>query len=313
MSSDERFTIDAEQATLRLDQVLAALPSVGSRGKARRALESGKVLLDGAVADPEQGGKPVAEGTEVHIAWNRPGTTHTRSAGRERLRRAGVEVLFEDGLLLAVNKPVGLLTDAATRAQNRNHDTLTKRARDWSGSREVWPVHRIDRDTSGVVLFAKSEAAREHLKAQWGGEKPRRAYLVVVEGLFDAPKGTWAHWMRWDTKGRRQVPCRPGSEEGVEAKAAYEVVEALKGASLLSVVLDTGRRNQIRLQAQLEGHPLVGEHVYRDGKPQGPIAFPRQALHAAELVVKHPRTEAPLKLTAPLPADMAGLLKRLRT
>jgi 23S rRNA pseudouridine1911/1915/1917 synthase len=297
-------------AELRLDQVLAGRSSVTSRGKARQALESGKVSVNGQAVGGAAAGERLAVGTEVWLEWNRPGTTHQRNAGRERLRKAGVEVIFEDALLLAVNKPVGLLTDSATRAQDRNNDTLTKRARGWAGGREVWPVHRIDRDTSGVVLFAKGQEARENLKEQWGKDKPVRAYTVVVEGAPKADAGTWSHWMFWDGKVNRQKPCGPGTPEAVEAKASYEVVERFAQNAVLLVKLDTGRRNQIRLHCQIEGYPLVGELIYR--KDSMPTSFGRQALHASELVVKHPKTGAVLSLKAELPDDMKALVKRLR-
>ena len=246
------------------------------------------------------------------IAWNRPGSSARRVAGRERLEAAGVAVLFEDAHLLAVDKPAGLLTDAASQEQVRDEDTLTKRARAWVGRPEVTPVHRIDRDTTGVVLFAKTSAAREALKLQWAARSPLRRYRVVVEGVVRRDEGHFADWMRWDGAARVQRPCRPGDEGGVLAEADWRVVERLAGgATVLQVRLDSGRRNQIRLHAELWGHPLVGERQYRRAPTQ--IPFGRQALHAERLRVEHPATGEPIAFEAPLPADLERLIARLKT
>lgn len=298
--------VEAGQAGVRLDRVLAARPSIGSREKARQALRSGKVSVQGVRVGPEDAGQPLAEGATVTIAWARPGTSPRRAAGREKMARVGVSVLFEDGAILAVDKPAGLLTDAASREQVRTRDTLRKRVRQYLG-REAWPVHRIDRDTTGAVLFAKTEAAREHLKAQWGRRTPVRSYLVVLEGRLQG-EGRFADWMVWD--GRAKVQ-RPGRGEGaVLAEADWRVVETFARASLVEVRLVSGRRNQIRLHAQLAGHPLVGETLYRE--TPATVRFPRQALHAARLEVLHPETDQPIVFEAPLPPDLGQLLRKLR-
>ncbi len=319
MPKDERFVIGAEDAGRRLDQVLAGRPSVGSRGKARRAISSGKVAIDGAAAGPEDGGQPCPEGMVVELAWNRPGTGHARNAGRQRLRASGVVVIHEDAVLLALDKPVGMLSDAATRAQRRDEDTLAARARGWVGRGDVWPVHRIDRDTSGVVLFAKGAEARAHLKAQWEGEKPKRAYTAILQGELDDDRGAWSHPMRWNPKARRQEPCKMSAEGAALGTSRFEVTERLPGATVVRVELDTGRRNQIRLSACLAGHPLVGERQYtpdKVGVKGGAVrrlpSLARQALHASELVVRHPSTNEPLVLRAPLAADLKAWLKRCR-
>jgi len=319
MPKDERFVVGAEDAGRRLDQVLTGRPSVGSRGKARRALSSGKVAIDGAAAGPEDGGRACPEGMVVELAWNRPGTSHARNAGRQRLRTSGVVVVHEDAVLLALDKPVGMLTDAATRAQRRDEDTLTARARGWVGRGDIWPVHRIDRDTSGVVLFAKGAEARAHLKAQWEGVKPKRVYTAILRGELREDRGTWAHPMRWNPKARRQEPCKRSAEGAVVGTSHFEVTERLVGATVVRVELDTGRRNQIRLSACLAGHPLVGERQYtpdkvgvKGGADSRLPPLARQALHASELVVRHPSTQASLTLGAPLAADLDLWLRRLR-
>ena len=199
----------------------------------------------------------------------------------------------------------------ATQEQAREEDTLAKRARAWVGHGDVSPVHRIDRDTTGVVLFAKNHDAKASLKAQWGERTPLRQYLMVVEGPVRGEGGHFADWMRWDGKSRRQRPCPQDHEDGVLAEADWRVRERFGNeATLVAVRLVSGRRNQIRLHAELWAHPLVGERLYRHESPQVP--FPRQALHAERLGVSHPRTRMPMVFEAPIPADMLRLMKRLR-
>lgn len=307
----ERLRVDADRAGVRLDKLLASLGSVGSREKARQALRSGKVSVDGAPVGLDDAGRALDPGVEVAIAWTRPGTGARATAAREGLDRAGVNLLVHDADIVAADKPPGLLTDAADVDQAKHRDTLRKRVRAWAGA-EVWPVHRIDRDTSGVVLFARTEEAREGLKAQWAERSPVRSYLAVVEGRFPDDAGRFGDWMVWDAGARIQRPAGPDVPGAWFAEADFEVIERFGDrATALGVSLVTGRRNQIRLHAMIAGHPLVGEPLYRMPRPRT-VPFERQALHARELGVRHPRTGAPIVLTSPTPADLAGLLARLR-
>ncbi len=295
----------------RLDKVLAALPSVGSREKARQVLERGKVAVDGAPVGPKDGGRVLPEGAVVTIEWNRPGTGEKKVAGRLGMERAGVVVRHQDEAVLVVDKPPGLLTDAADAEQARHRDTLRKRVKAFLQAPDVFPAHRIDRDTSGLVVFARTEAAREALLQQWHARSPLREYTVIVEGRFPKDKGAFADWMAWDGHQRIQRPCAPDAVGAWLAEARYRVVERFgDAATQLSVRLVTGRRNQIRLHFELAGHALVGEPLYR--RREATIPFPRQALHAAKLGFDHPTTGLRLELTSPLPPDLAGLVDRLR-
>jgi 23S rRNA pseudouridine1911/1915/1917 synthase len=316
----EEHVVDAAQAGWRLDKVLAALPSVGSREKARQALRSGKVSVDGAAMGPDDAGRTLPEGARITIAWSRPGTGKRVTAGREAMERAGVRVIFEAEHVLVADKPAGLLTDAADRDQARNDDTLRKRVRAWLGGAMAWPVHRIDRDTTGIVLFAKNERARDALKEQWGARTPLREYAAVLEGDLPGESGHWADWMAWDQRGKIQRPTPPHAEDAVLAEADWRVLERFRGATLVEVRLVTGRRNQIRLHAQLAGYPMVGDRLY-GGLPRGgglparrsPIRFDRQALHARRLGLLHPATKQPVTWESPLPDDLQRLLRFLRT
>src|SRR5262249_31794072 len=157
-------------------------------------------------------------------------------------------------------------------------------------------------DTSGLVVFAKTAAAQEALKAQFKRRLPERVYLAIVYGRVAPSNGIWRDSLVWDEKELVQKETHPRDPQGKEAVSKYRVIEALAGASLVEVRLVTGRRNQIRLQARLRGHMLVGEQRYTFG-PESlrSIAFPRQALHAFRLAFEHPRTKRALQFEAPLP------------
>jgi len=181
------------------------------------------------------------------------------------------------------------------------------------GKRKPFVVHRIDRDTSGLVLFAVKAEAQARLKDQFRRREPERIYWAVVYGRPSPSQGTWQDRLVWDTKALIQKETSPGDPSGVDASCEYRVLETFAGTSLIEVRLHTGKRNQIRIQARLRGHTLVGETRYVYGPDAlRPIEFGRQALHAHRLAFRHPADERPIEFEAPLPADFAGLLSRLR-
>jgi 23S rRNA pseudouridine1911/1915/1917 synthase len=174
-------------------------------------------------------------------------------------------------------------------------------------------VHRIDRDTSGVVVFARRADAQARLKEQFRRREPERVYLAVVHGVPAPEQGTWRDVLAWDADDLIQRTTTAADARGREARSEYRVAERFGGASLVEVRLITGRRNQIRMQAGLHGHPLVGEQQYLPGDASIRIDFSRQALHAFRLGLAHPVSRRPLRFEAPLPADLLALLSRLRS
>jgi 23S rRNA pseudouridine1911/1915/1917 synthase len=180
-------------------------------------------------------------------------------------------------------------------------------------TRRPFTVHRIDRDTSGVVVFAKHAAAQAALKQQFLRHEPERVYQAIVYGHPTPPSGTWRDTLVWDQRSLIQKQTHPRDPRGKEAISEYRTIERYRDASLLEIRLVTGKRNQIRIQARLRGHTLVGEQRYVFGPAElRPIEFGRQALHAARLVLKHPATGLPLTFEAPLPRDMRVLIAALR-
>jgi len=310
MPSDTQWVVTDGEAGVRLDKFLAAPGRLASRARGASALERRKIFVNGVEASIADAARPVIAGDVIRLWIDRPGS----ATGSVRRRQAGpLDILFEDAALIVVNKPAGLLSVPLDRKPDAPSmldavaEHLRARAKRWP-----LPVHRIDQNTSGLVLFAKSPEAQRLLKDQFKRREPRRIYLAVVYGVPEPRAGVWRDILAWDERALVQKATHPRDPRGVEAISDYRVVEVFPSASLLEVSLRTGRRNQIRLQARLRGHTLVGEARYVDkSAPLRPIHFERQALHAYRLAIRHPDGRQ-LDLEAPLPADFLDLLTRLR-
>ncbi len=305
--------VEPAAAGERLDKWLAAPSRLGSRKQASEALLRGRVWVDEVAQALGNGARRLQGGEQVRIWRDRPGSGHRVGA-----HRAGtLDILFEDDDLVVLVKPAGLLT--VPRADQPDAPSLADavQAR-WRshGQREALAVHRLDRDTSGPVVFARSPFACHALKNQFVRRTPERLYLAVVHGTPDPAEGTWRTWLSWDPLARVQRPVPAHRPRSYEAIARFTCVERFAGASLLEVRLVTGKRHQVRVQAWQAGCPLVGERIYCDppaGSPGGHLAFPRQALHGRRLGFAHPRTGEALVFDVPPPADLLALLARLRT
>jgi len=216
-------------------------------------------------------------------------------------------------VLVVVNKSAGLLSVPLPRKQEAPsvYDRLERYLR--PQRRRPFVVHRIDRDTSGLVVFAKDPRTQQALKKQFIRRDPERVYLAVVYGHPHPKHGTWRDHLVWDRKTLIQKRTHPRDPQGAEAVCHYRVVEEFRDGSLIEVRLETGKRNQIRIQARLRGHTLVGErrYVYGPGTLR-PVDFPRQALHAFSLAFRHPSDHREVRFEAPLPGDLLELLARLR-
>ena len=304
------WTVTPNDSGARLDKFLAAPGRIGSRGRVVEYIRKGKLFLNGTEVRLRDAGRLVHLGDMVQYWEDRPGSARRR---RGSLAGGSVAIVYEDDDVIVVNKPAGLLTvplaQRSDAASVQGHLAVHLHAR----KRAPLVVHRIDRDTSGLVVFAKSTRAQEALKAEFERREPERVYLAVLYGHPRPARGTWRDHLKWDSGALLQKRAHPREAHGKEAISHYAVVEELEGASLVEVRLETGKRNQIRIQARLHGHTLVGERLYVHGpETLRPIAFPRQALHAAKLSFTHPRTGRLMVFEAPLPSDLAGLLERLR-
>jgi 23S rRNA pseudouridine1911/1915/1917 synthase len=298
---------------MRLDKFLAAAERLGSRAKAASALERGKVFVNEVEAALTDASRALSPGDVVRVWMDRPGSAKPRRAVPQIA--GDVEILFEDDWLVVVNKPAGLLAVPLERKSDAPsaYDQIERHLRP-SGKRRPLVVHRIDQDTSGLVVFAKDADAQARLKAQFKRREPERVYLAVVYGHPSPASGQWRDHLTWDEKALIQKSTHPRDPEAQEAISDYRVVERFKDTSLIEVRLQSGRRNQIRIQARLRGHTLIGEKRYTYGPDVlRPIQFERHALHAWRLAFDHPRDARAVRFEAPLPADFAALLQRLRS
>jgi 23S rRNA pseudouridine1911/1915/1917 synthase len=309
--SDTQWTVTGGDVGVRLDKFLAARDRIGSRARAIAALERGKVYINGAEAEPGDASRRLAPGDLVRYWIDRPGSARRRP----RVGPAGdLDVVYEDDELIVVNKPPGLLAVPLERKSEAPsvYEQIEERFRP-HGKRRPFVVHRIDQDTSGLVVFAKNEPSQRVLKGQFKRQEPVRVYWAVVYGTPDPSSGTWRDFLVWDDKALIQKETHPRDPRATEAVCTYRVIETFDRASLIEVKLRTGRRNQIRIQARLRGHTLVGEERYVFGPDTlRSIAFGRQALHALRLTFVHPEDGRIVDLSAPPPADFADLLTRLR-
>ena len=299
----------AAAAGVRLDKFLADADRLASRARAFAAIDRGKVYVnDASVTAPAT---RLATGDRVRVWIDKPGSA------KRPLRpgvRGDLDIVYEDEALIVINKPAGVLTVPLERKRDvpSVFDQVEHYLRP-SGRRRPQVVHRIDQDTSGLVAFAKDLASQERLKVQFKRREPERVYWAVVYGHPDPPSGTWRDRLVWDTTALIQKATHPRDPQGTDAISLYVTLETFVEASLLEVRLETGRRNQIRIQARLRGHTLVGEERYTYGPATlRPIAFGRHALHARRLAFRHPLDDRLLTFEADPPGDFGDLLTRLR-
>lgn len=216
-------------------------------------------------------------------------------------------VLYEDDWLVALDKPAGLPAVPVRGSDTPSAWSLLaaelKRKR-----QRAFVVHRIDRFTSGVLLFAKTESDRDALVRQFLAHTPVREYLAVVRGRLAASEGTLVHYFRREGMSQR---LRTGNDpRAARAELRYSVERPLPGATLVRVALVTGLQNQIRVQFAAIGHPAVGDRKYRPAEASE-RRIARVALHAAHLQFRHPRSGESVSVDCPLPPDMQALVRAL--
>jgi 23S rRNA pseudouridine1911/1915/1917 synthase len=279
-----------------LDVFLAGV--AGSRAQAQHLIDAGRVRVDGARARKRH---LVRAGEVVEIE---PAVDEARVDGAQ----AEFSIAYEDEHLLVVDKPAGVVVHPA-----RGHWTGTLaqalEAHGAAGGEEgrAGIVHRLDRDTSGLLVVARNEAVHRALKDLLAARRLHREYVALVEGHPSARTGTIDAPIGRDRRDRLLVSL--DSDVPREARTHFEVVELLPGAALLRVSLETGRTHQIRVHMAAIGHPVCGDRQYGGGAPYG---LARQFLHAGRLAFAHPVTGANLDVSSPLPSDLRAALAQSR-
>jgi 23S rRNA pseudouridine1911/1915/1917 synthase len=287
-------------AGARFDLALAKMFPQYSRNRLQAWLREGHIRLDGAAAE---GSRAVMGGEQVDLAP--PGTP---DGGAPKAQRKPLKIVYEDADLLVVDKPPGLVVHPGAGVPDGTlMNGLLAHSPALAGVPRAGIVHRLDKDTSGLLVVAKNVSAQANLAAQLAGRSVSRVYLAVVQGdprasgSIDAPVGR-------DSRVRTRMAV---TRRGKEARTNFRVLERYGHAALVECRLDTGRTHQIRVHFQHIRHPLVGDPVYRRGT-RHIASFPRQALHAAELSLVHPRSGKTMQWRAPVPRDMAKLIDSLR-
>jgi 23S rRNA pseudouridine1911/1915/1917 synthase len=276
----------------RLDVALA--PAVGSRAGAQRLIDAGMVEVDG-VARPK---RHLLSGGE-RITWREPAAVEEAPAPEATFR-----VAWEDKHLLVIDKPAGVVVHPARGHRSGTlAQALAGRAAGGEDPDRAGIVHRLDRDTSGLLVVARTEAAHAALKRMLAAREITREYLALVEGRPRARAGTIDAPLGRDRRVRTRIST--DTDEPRPAITHFQTERALRGATLLRVRLETGRTHQIRAHLLAIGAPVAGDPEY--GRA-GLFGLRRQFLHAGHLAFAHPATAQPVDVRSPLPTDLEAAL-----
>jgi len=306
-------TLRPEHDGLRLDRALVELFPEHSRSFLAGLIEDGHVRLDTEPARKASHRVAAGQVVDVEVPDPVPPTAEPQ--------QIPLVILYQDDHLAVIDKPAGLVVHPA--AGNRDGtlvNALLFHVRDLSGiGGELRPgiVHRLDKDTSGVLLVAKSDVAHRALTEMWNTDAVRKEYVAIVYGTPDTLHGTIDAPIGRDPRDRKRMAI---VRDGRRAITEYVVTDRLRFASVVRCRLRTGRTHQIRVHMKHLGHPIIGDRVYSGpqwrGIPDNIVrkavsGFPRQALHAASLTFPHPVSGEVMSFTSPLPEDMVRLIKAL--
>ena len=307
-------TVPPESDGARLDRVLGVLFPDRSRSFLAKLIDQGNVRVDTAAA--AKASTRVSAGQRLEVTFPPPAEVAVVS------QDIPLTVLYEDSDIVVIDKPYGLVVHPAAGHPDRTLvNALLFHVHDLSGiGGELRPgiVHRLDKDTSGVMVIAKRDEAHRKLKEQWGTSAVRKEYVALVYGSPAKAKGTINAPIGRDPRDRKRMAI---VANGREAVTDYEVTEKFRHVSFLRCLLHTGRTHQIRVHLKHLGHPIVGDQLYSGPQwkniPDKPIqralaAMTRQALHARRITLPLPKTGEPMTFEAPIPADLQSVLEALR-
>lgn len=320
-----RFVADKGQELLRIDKFLVTRLQKSSRSRIQQAAEAGCIIVNGKAVKSNYRVKPL---DLIQIVMDRP-----RYEFEVVAQNIPIDIVYEDRYVLVVNKPAGLVVHPG----HGNYDGTLVNALAWHfrdtpdydvNDPRLGLVHRIDKDTSGLLVVAKTPDAKTNLGRQFFNKTTKREYVAVVWGRPDPLSGTVATNIGRNPKDRLQMTTFPlDGEEGKRAVTHYETIEELGHLSVVKCVLETGRTHQIRVHMRSLGHPLFndarygGDKILRGTHSSTYQAFvrkcfdvcPRQALHARTLGFRHPETGEEMFFTTDIPSDMTLLIDRWRT
>lgn len=314
------FLVSEDAAGTRIDIFLTSAIDGYSREQLRKAVHEGHAHVDGRQVRPSF---KVRAGQQIRFAVPAPPTDGPRP------EKIPLEILYEDDGLIVVNKPPGMVVHPA-----RGHwsGTLTsalayhfQSLSDIGGPTRPGIVHRLDRDTSGVILVAKTNASHMALTEQFAARTVEKTYLAITTGRIDRDRDWIEGAIGRHPFQRDKMALREGHSTSKSASTFYEVMERFPTATYVRCFPKTGRTHQIRVHLDHLGTPILCDRLYsgraeidlaqllkRRDVPAGPPVLTRQALHAHQLKIQHPQSNQPLTFTAPLPADLSETLKHLR-
>ena len=302
----DQFIVQPEAAGARLDAFLATQGREHSRARWQQLIREGRVTVDG---QPRKASHAVHAGEVVAFAIPPPAPVGLVA------QAIPLNILYEDADIIVINKPPDLVVHpAAGHAEGTLVNALLYHCADLAGiGGELRPgiVHRLDMDTSGALVVAKTEQAMSSLTHQFKNGLVQKEYLALVWGRLEPPTGHIETLIGRSTRDRKKMSATP--EIGRHALTDYEVLEQFDDAAVLRVRIHTGRTHQIRVHLTYIGHPVIGDTVYGHArKADLPAPANRQMLHAHQLAFEHPRTGQALSFTAPVPEDFRALWRAFR-
>ncbi len=302
-----KFQVKDEDVDLRLDHFLVDKIFWRSRSDLQARIKRGAVLLEGKTTKPSS---RLKLGDEVVVIVS------PEDLPDQDPRDITIETIFENDQVIVVNKQAGVLVHPIGR---HVYDTLMNalhlRFRHEGKNTEPHVVHRLDRDTSGVLVVAKNQEAKQHLQQIFQNRHPRKEYLALVEGVIQEDKGEITASLGPDEKAEIRIKMCV-RKDGQKCRSLWHVVERFPHHTLVRVAIETGRQHQIRLHLRHIGFPVVADPLYGDPRSVGRLGeepiLERQALHAALLELQIPGAPGAQEFQAPLPQDMADVVEILR-
>lgn len=306
-----RYVVSELDHRMRLDHFLQKHFPWRSRTVLHDFIASGKVLVAGEARTRKSA--RVLQGETVSVLVPPP-----EEEVRHEELAANLEILYEDDDIVVVAKPAGMIVHPVGKKRvNTLIQALHWRYRRGDKAAKVMPkiCHRLDRETSGIVVVAKTESARVRIQEIFEARTVEKEYASVVRGVMAEDRGRIDKPLGFDPKGWIRT-LMAVVEDGLPSATRFEVLERFADTTFVRFDLETGRQHQIRVHAQSIGHPVLLDPLYGDlepsGYPEDAPVIARHALHARRILLPHPRTGDPLELVAPLPPDMQALLAHLR-
>jgi 23S rRNA pseudouridine1911/1915/1917 synthase len=264
-----------------------------NRNTIKSMLRDKQVVVDGEPIS--QFNHPLVPGNKLVIELSKP---------PEKISYHGLKIIFEDEYLIVIDKKEGMLSIATNKSKDQTaYSILSDHVKRYDPRNKIFVIHRLDKDTSGIMMFAKNPEVQKLVQESWGPTTKERTYVAVVQGVLPNPSGTYSSYLV-ESKALI-VHSSQNKNFGVYAETHYETISSNRFYSLLKLNLETGRKNQIRVHMQALEHPIVGDEKY--GATKNPIG--RLGLHALSLAFEHPITKELLKFESPIPSSFLSAVR----